>query len=289
MIGKAACRGAATIVNAIATGRGAAFGVSLEVDAIAELELGPGDIVLDGTEEGRQLVEGCVRSVAKRAGKSEGVHGEIHVRSEIPISKGLKSSSAVCNAVVLASARALGARLSSMELVLTGVEESIKADVTVTGAFDDASACFLGGVVVTDNRTFSILSRGSLDPDLEIMFHVPDRQIRKSNVKKMDFSRIRKDVEKALDLAMRGEFLKALEKNSRAYSTVLDVSEDAAHVARIKGALAAGISGTGPATTIVCARGESGAIANALRDLGGTVLRAHVNDTPAEEVVPRLL
>jgi shikimate kinase len=201
----------------------------------------------------------------------------------------MKSSSAVSNAVVLASARALGARLSSMELVLTGVEESIKTGVTITGAFDDAAACFLGGVVVTDNRMFSLLSQGNLDPDLEILFHVPDRQIRKSEVKKLDFNPIKKDVEKALDLALRGEYLKALEANSRAYSRVLDVSEDAAHVARMKGALAAGISGTGPATTVIATRGESNAIEAALKNLGGRVLRAHVNDTPAEEVVPRLL
>ena len=289
MIGRAACRGAATIVNAIATGRGAAFGVSLEIDAVVELEPGQGDLAFEGSNEGQELAEGCVRSIARRAGHAEGVHGEIHVRSEIPISKGLKSSSAVSNAVSLASSRALGARLSSMELVLAGVEESIKAGVTVTGAFDDASACFLGGVVVTDNRTFSILSRGELDPDLEVLFHVPERQIRKADVKKMDFSGIRKEVEKAHDLAMRGEYLKALEVNSRAYSKVLDVSEDVADLARKKGALAAGISGTGPATTIVCGRGETSGIVEVLRDQGGTVLRTHVNDTPAEEVVPRLL
>lgn len=251
MIGKAACRGAATIVNAIATGKGAAFGITLEADAIVELERGNGDIVLRGSDEGKDLISGCARAVATKALGNSEVTGEIHIRSDIPISRGLKSSSAVSNAVVLATARALGASLTDTDLILTGIEESMRAGVTITGAFDDASACFFGGAVVTDNRRFTVMHRGTMDQDLEIVLHVPDRRISKASVKGLDFSPIVKDVEKALKLALAGEYLKAIEVNSRAYAKVLDVSEDIAQIARKKGALAAGISGTGPATAIM--------------------------------------
>jgi len=289
VIGKAACRGAATIVNAIATGKGAAFGITLEIDAVVEIEEGPGGIRLSGSGEGHELVEGCVRAIASKAAPKKQFQGEVHIKSDIPVSRGLKSSSAASNAVVLATARALGAELSDMDLVLAGIEESIKAGVTITGAFDDASACFLGGVVVTNNRTFNILHRGNLDPDLEIILHVPDRRIAKSSLKNLDFSPIANQVEKAVDLALAGEYLKAMEVNSRAYSKVLDVSEDVAELARKKGALAAGISGTGPATAIVCDRAEAGNVMTALKRQEGAILRARINDTPAREVVPRLL
>ncbi len=289
MIGKGACRGAATIVNAIATGKGAAFGITLETDAVVELSKGPGEIILAESPEGGDLVAGCIRSVASKAPGRPDVHGEVHVRSDIPISRGLKSSSAVSNAVVLATNRALGAGLSDMDLVLAGIEESVKAKVTITGAFDDASACYFGGVVATDNRTFTILHRARMDPDLNVLLHVPDRRISKESVKGLDFSPIRRDVEKAFELALNGEHLKAMELNSRAYSKVLDVSEEVAQDARKKGALAAGISGTGPATAIVCEPSAVGQIMGVLEKHGGKVLRAHINDTPATEVVPRLL
>jgi len=289
MIGRSACRGAATIVNAIATGKGAAFGITLETDAVVELSEGAGPVALAGSEEGNSLVAGCVRSIASKALGGREVHGEVHVKSEIPISRGLKSSSAVSNAVVLATSRALGAGLSDMDLVLAGIEESIKAGVTITGAFDDASACYFGGVVATDNRTFTILHRARIDPDLTVLLHVPERRISKASVKGLDFSPIKKDVEKAFELALGGEYLKAMEVNSRAYSKVLDVSEEVAQDARKKGALAAGISGTGPATAIVCEPSSVGQILGVLERHGGTVLRAHVNDVPATEVVPRLL
>lgn len=287
MIGRAACRGAATIVNAIATGKGAAFGISLETDVVAQLEPGRGDILTTEGDEGNQLVAGCVRAVASKAGKE--VHGRLTIRSEIPISRGLKSSSAVSNAVGLATARALDANLTDMELIMAGIEESIKAGVTITGAFDDAAACYLGGVVVTNNRSFTILGRGRIDPDLSVVIHVPERRITKASVKGLDFSPIRAKVEEAFDLAMKGSYMKAMELNSRAYAKVLDVPEDAVEAARRHGALAAGISGTGPATVALCSHAEASAVVRAFEALGGSVLRAHINETPAPEVVPRLL
>lgn len=287
MIGRAACRGAATIVNAIATGKGAAFGITLETDALVELEEGPGAITLRGSEETADLPVACVRAVSAKTIKKE-VRGEVHIMSDIPVSRGLKSSSAVSNAVVLAASRAVGSGMNDMDILLTGIEESVKAGVTITGAFDDASACFLGGVVVTNNRSFTILNRGSLDPDLEVLIHVPSRKITKASIKDLDFSSIHDKVEQAVDLAMKGEYLRAMELNSKAYAKVLDVSEDVSELARKNGALAAGVSGTGPATVALCQLGEAGGVFRALQKLEGSVLRASINDTPAREVVPRL-
>jgi len=290
MIGRAACRGAATIVNAIATGKGAAFGISLEADASVELAEGSGPISLIEANEGAGLAEACVRSVARRTpGPPAQYHGNIRIRSEIPISRGLKSSSAVSNALVLASCRALGHEMSDLDLILSGIEESMKAGVTITGAFDDACACYYGGAVLTNNRTFEILKQSPMDEDLELVIHVPTRRIAKSSVKDLDFSKIQKEVEKAFDLALRGQFLKAMEMNSRAYSKVLNVSEDIAELARRHGALAAGISGTGPATVAVCGRGEAGPLSDVLKREEGSVLVARMNHVPAKEVTPRLL
>ncbi len=289
MIGIAGCRGAATIVNAIATGKGAAFGITLETDASVELNEGDGPIRLLDSSEGGGLAEGCVRAVVKKARTPTHVHGIVRVRSEIPVSRGLKSSSAVSNAIVLASTRALGLEMMDRDILLEGIEESIKAGVTITGAFDDACACFYGGAVLTDNKNFEILKQSPMDEDLELVIHVPDRRIEKRSVKGLDFTRIQKQVDKAFDLAMEGQFLKAMELNSRAYSRVLDVSEDIAELARKNGALAAGISGTGPATVAVCERGKAGPLAARLREEDGTVLTARMNHTPAREVAPRLL
>lgn len=287
MIGRAACRGAATIVNAIPTGKGAAFGVTLEVDAEVKLVDRPG-FSFRGPAEGAGLVEGCVRAVLDGAG-FEGLGTEVQVKSDIPISRGLKSSSAVSNAVVLAATRAAGIALDDTRIINIAVDESLRAGVTVTGAFDDAAACYFGGAVVTDNRERRVLARGKMDPSLDVVIHVPEKRIGKASVKKMDFGPVKAESELALKHALAGEYAKAMEINSKACAKVLGLTEEVAEFARANGALAAGISGTGPAT-VVLAKKDDGARMRGLLEhrFDGTVLTAAVNDTPAKEVVPRL-
>jgi shikimate kinase len=285
---KAACRGAATIVNAIATGMGAAFGISIEADSSVSLSGSRTKLAYEGPKEGEDLVLGCVRAVGLASGRHVGT-GTVRVESEIPISRGLKSSSAVSNAVVLASARALETDLEDLDLINLGIDESIKTGVTITGAFDDACACFLGGVVVTDNKARAILKRSTLDSDITVVLHVPDHMISKDSVKGLDYSPIKDKVREAVRLALRGEYFKAMEINSKAYARVLGLSEDVADAARAKGAIAAGISGTGPATAIIARRADSEAIVRGLDRFEGRLMRAEINETNAREVKPRLL
>ncbi len=287
MIGKAACRGAATIVNAIPTGTGAAFGITLEADAEVRLHDGP-SFVYSGHGEGAALVEGCVRAVLDCAGLKK-MGADVTVESDIPVSRGLKSSSAVSNAVVLAATRAAGTLTDDTRVLWTAIDESLKAGVTVTGAFDDASACYFGGAVVTDNRERRILSRGKVDPSLSVVIHVPERRITKASVKTLDFGPARPMIEDAIRHAMAGEYAKAMEINSRACSEVLGLTEEVAELARAAGAVASGISGTGPATVILAKREDEARLRQMLeRKFDGKVLTASVNETPAREVVPRL-
>ncbi len=288
MIGTAACHGAATIVNAIACGRGAAIGITLETDVRLELQQGEGDLTVEGATEGARLVAGCASAVAMKGGHA-GISGKAVIRSDIPISRGLKSSSAVTNAVTLAASRALGLELTDKALLDIAIDESIKAQVTVTGAFDDAAACFHGGIVVTDNTDRRILMSDRLDGDFEVIVHVPERQIRKSEVDKEKFASHRQRFEEALRLAMGGEYAAAIDLNSRLCSEILGVPNDVADAARASGAYAAGITGTGPATVVLCRSDRLQAVAESIQQFEGEIIRARLNHTCSREVVPRLL
>ncbi|MCJ7562354.1 MAG: shikimate kinase [Thermoplasmata archaeon] len=286
MIGRASCRGAVTIVNAIPTGIGSAMGIMLQLDAEVRLSQDDGSVRLEGTEEGTDLVRGCIEGVGKRAGMRD-LSGIVTIRSDIPVSRGLKSSSAASNAVVLAASRALNIHMSDEEIIGLAIDESIKAGVTVTGAFDDASACFHGGAVITDNKARRILKRWHVQDPVTVLLHVPERRIRKEDVKNMDFSPVRSQVEEAIESALRGDYPRAMELNSKACSKILDVSEEVAEAARISGAIAAGISGTGPATAVLVRHEDRGRIMDILESFDGTIISAELNDTSAREVVPR--
>ncbi len=286
--GEAASRGAATIVNAIATGKGAAFGISLEVDARVQLETGDGHIEVDGPKEGESLVTECIRATAS-ATKTGPVRGRALIRSDIPISRGLKSSSSVSNVVVLAALRAVGKDLDDDALLNIAIDESIRAGVTVTGAYDDATACHFGGLVVTDNTSRTIIKRGALDPELAVLIQVPEGKIAKSSVEPARFAEHVDDFKNALSLAVEGEYPEAMALNSMATARALDISDEAADAARKAGALAAGITGTGPASVALCRRDRIKNVEKALSAFDGSVIRANLNSTPSREVVPRLL
>jgi len=288
MIGKAACRGAVTLVNAIATGRGCAFGIDLEVDAEVVLLDEGSDVALDGPQEGVRLARGCIHAVSISAGRTKR-GGTVKVRSDIPMSRGLKSSSASSNAMVLATARAVGAGLGDSDLLRIAIDESVRAGITITGALDDSAACFYGGIALTDNRAMRILGRDRMDGSLRVVIHVPERAISKSDVIPGDFEAMKDEFDRAFSLASKGDYLQAMAVNSEACAKVLGLPEDAVDIAKRNGAVAAGITGTGPATAALCRPEDEARIARALGALDGDVLTAGMNETCAREVVPRLL
>jgi shikimate kinase len=265
MKGQATCFGAGTIVNAIATGRGAAFALALRATATAEPrpeEVGVRAIVPGGVDPA--LVVSAAGRVLDRSGKAGGL--EVAIDSEIPMSRGLKSSSAVANAVVEASAQALDLRLDPKEVLDISVDAGFDARVTITGAFDDASASLLGGVCVTDNRARRILALDRLPEDLVSVVWIPRRTISKASLKGIDFSSIRPLVEEAFHLALRGDYFRAMELNSTAYAHLLGVDETPAVQARSAGAVAAGITGAGPAVVSLTKPSRADAVRKAMDD-----------------------
>ena len=117
-----------------------------------------------------------------------------------------------------------------------------------------AGVAMLGGVVLTDNANFEIIRRERMDASLVALIYVPDRMIRKTG---LPLSRIRANadlIELAYILAMHGDYRTAMKLNGMVYSSVLGVDPSVMHEALEKGAVAAGLSGTGPATVMLVER-----------------------------------
>lgn len=254
MKGRAYCFGAATIINGIALGKGAAFGIALKTEAEVILTDEPTvyEVTILGDEdENPFLSQYCVQKVLKQYGL-EKIHGaKITTRSEIPISRGLKSSSACANAIILATYSVLGKEYNDMEVINQGIDASILAKVTLTGAFDDSCATYFGNVVVTDNLTRKILTQYPINEDYEVIIHVPEYKIRKSQVDIQKLEGIRTTIKEAHDLALSGDILSAIKINGLAYAKAMGLDTSYAQNAIEAGAVTAGISGTGPATVIL--------------------------------------
>ena len=155
---RAIVHGAISIVNAIATGKGSALGISLKVTAEAQLQSGHGIKFTTG-RNGDKLIKNIIQKTIPKE-TIEGNMISIRVDSEIPIGYGLKSSSAVSNAVALACSRlAQEAEIDDYAILDVSTRSSLEAKVSLTGAYDDATACYFGGFTVTDNYSRRLIRK----------------------------------------------------------------------------------------------------------------------------------
>jgi shikimate kinase len=284
---EAISHGAATIVNAIATGKGAAVGVDLWTKASVTITDEPGTVkvkILSDSSENPVLAQKTVEHVLKHFALEKELGAKVETKSNIPVARGLKSSSAAANAVALATTAALERSLDDVDVVKLGVDGAVDAKVTVTGAFDDACASYFGGVVITDNMERRIVKRFELTEAPAVLFYVPAKKTytADSDVKRM--KTMSPVVKIAYKEALNGNYWAALTLNGLIYSSALGYDSSPAVDALTAGALASGLSGTGPAVTAIVPEDEVDAVKQIWQKREGDILEARINQQKARVV-----
>jgi len=275
--------GAVSIVNAMANGLGAALGVGLRVEASCRLVEEP---VFKTCSDGRLLKPGnLLEKVCSMILRDHGVRGGcvIDVRSEIPAKKGLKSSSAVSSAVALACLKEVCGDADLLKAAVYSAEASIQAGVSVTGAFDDASACLLGGIAITNNFEKKLIARRTVKSSLRVLILVPPGEMSSGKVDTMLFKPVEPLMRLAHRLALEGEEWTAMTLNGLAVSTALGISSKPAMEALRAGALAAGVSGKGPAIAAVAEPEDAEKVGRALSRFGRVIETSVCNENASVE------
>ena len=284
---EAISHGAATIINAIATGKGAAIGADLWTKARVRLTDEPriieSRIVSDPTED-PVLIEKTVGRVLKHFNLEGKFGAKVETWSNIPIARGLKSSSVAGNAIALATVAALDKKLDDVTIVKLGVDGAIDAKVTITGAFDDACASYFGGVVVTDNLKRRIVKRFEIAEDLAVLFHVPAKKTYTVSSEVGRMKGVASLVKIAYKEALKGNYWVALTLNGLIYSSAVGYNPSIAVDALMAGALAAGLSGTGPAVTAIVPDEKIDLVKDAWKTYEGEILEARLNHEKAKVV-----
>jgi shikimate kinase len=262
-------------VNALATHKGSALGISLRVVAQAELRAGVG-ISGSGQTYGRLIRNIIYNTIPKQILEEHLVH--IKIESEIPIGFGLKSSSAVSSAVALACTALINEKVEDCVVLDIATRASLDAGVSITGAYDDSSACFYGGFVVTDNRVNKLFVHEKAPDDLFAVIFMPTYP--RGNLTKIPT--MSELFQEAFELAMAGEYWKAMNLNGRLLATALSAEYEPAIDALQAGALAASISGNGPAIAAVSHEAKIAEIRNVFNKFDGSVLVSRINNEKAK-------
>ena len=265
MISRGMSHGAVTVINAIPCGIGATIGVDLRTKAEFSVRGETRNVnIVNDKNENTEMARICVKNAFEHFRAEEPKGWSLRIDSQIPISKGLKSSSSACNAIVHAVSNLIssehkkkvfgGTEEEVLEMIRLGVKSARDANVTITGAFDDACGCHLGGLVITDNRNDMLIGRSEIDVH-DVIILVPDAKIRKPSIDVRAFQNIA-DASRALVAMAEKDWYSALTENGELVAKALGIDDRVAKNAMRIGALAAGVSGTGPAISVIVKKNE---------------------------------
>jgi len=271
--GVGVAHGAVSVLNAIPTGIGGAVGVDLKVKARAEL-------LSDSVAEGKSIVRGIeveipqfiLQALLETLKSKYEFDGGIRVtvESEVPIARGLKSSSALVNSILMGFFNALKLKYTTVDVAILGVEIAKKAGITVTGAFDDSLATVGKGLFITDNLNLKILKHMPVE-DAYAVIHVPSHENPIYNIDVNSFRQFRRYYNIAVNLALQGKWKEAMMMNG--LLTAIVIKSDPTPLLQAinsPGVIATGVSGKGPA--LVALTYDPEAVVNLWNNLEGEVL-----------------
>lgn len=279
VIVEAIVHGAVSIVSAIATGNGATLGIDTFVKTRLEVKDGTGiSITSDNKTISSRLINKVIENVISKR-QLEKVRLELDFQSNIPTGYGLKSSSAISTAVSLVCSKAFKKKLTDEEILNVGVESSIQTKVSITGAYDDACACYYGGFNTTDNYKRKIIHSEKCLDDISAVIFLPHAR-KRGNIRKL---RTQSDVfEQAWNLAKKSDYWNAMILNGFATSALLNSDPKIISKLVEKGALGASVSGNGPSIAAVAKNNNLTDIKKVFSTLEGTTTISKINNKKAE-------
>lgn len=274
--------GSATIINAIATGFGSAFGIGLDIECVAKTT-SEGIACTNDVGADNALMEICVEKVFNHFNIDKNEFGiDLKTKSNLPMASGLSSSSASSNAVVKVVSSIVSEEfnlrpLEDLEVINMAIDASLDAGVTITGSFDDATASYFGGVVVTDNRNREFIIKEEMD-EYPILVYMPNYYSKSGDSNPERMKLLAPLVETAFDFACRKDYFKALNLNGLIYSATLGFDSKIAIDALEAGAIASGLSGTGSSFVAIASQDSIDDIKYSWNKYEGKVIETKVDN-----------
>lgn len=274
--------GSATIINAIATGFGSAFGIGLDIKCVAK-STNSGITCSNDVGADTGLMELCAKKVFNYYNISDSEFGiDLKTESKLPMASGLSSSSASSNAIVKAVSSIISEEfnlnpLDDLEIINMAIDASLEAGVTITGSFDDATASYFGGVVVTDNKNREFIIKEKME-ECPILVYMPNFYSKSGDSNPARMKLLAPLVETAFEFACNKDYFKALNLNGLIYSATLGFNSSIAVDALEAGAIASGLSGTGSSFVAVASEDKIDDVKYSWEKYEGTVIETKIDN-----------
>ena len=268
VLGEGESNGAISILHALGLGRGCSIGIQLTTKV--QMVEYPVDIE-DDRNGLLAAVEKCWRDRGLPAPDQFGWN----VESSIPIGEGLKSSSALSCAALRALNSYAWTGLSNSEIADIAANSQLISNCARTGSMDDNWASLEPGWKLVDpalSASESIILQGDVETSLSVLIILRGKRL--VEISADAFSQHEQIFERSLASVMRGSILDALSSNGMAVAAATD-DQEALRICNLSiasGAIAAGISGSGPSIAIVCFQEDSTSLSRLFSESGLEVI-----------------
>ena len=282
VLGSGRANGAISIFHALGTGRGCSVGIQLETQVQ----------IVDQSNEVNDDRHGLLASV-EYCWREQGLpfpeqFGWV-VESTVPIGQGLKSSSALSCAAFRALNSCAWTGLSNSEIADLSAKSQLMSGCAITGSMDDTWASLEPGWKLVDpslRASDSIIIQGAMDNSLSVLVCL--RGQRSKEISSPRFLEQLPIFERSLASIMSGSALDSLSSNGMAVSAATD-DHEALRISNIciaSGAIASGISGSGPAIAVICFEDDADSISAVIDEMGHPTIQTRFasNATAVEEV-----
>ena len=270
--------GAVSIVNAIAIGKGATLGIDTFVKTKLRKKEGNGiHITSENKTISSRLINKLIENIIPKKVLDK-TRIELNFESNIPTGYGLKSSSAISSAVILACAKAFNKQMTDEEILKMGARVSIQTKVSITGAYDDACACYFGGFNVTDNLNMKLIHREIAPKELQAIIFLPKSR-KRGNLRNL--KNFKNAFEKSWSLAKNSDYWNAGILNGIATTSILNSEPNLIMKLMEKGALCATISGNGPSIMAITYKNNKSRIQKEFSGLDGRIIVSNINNKRA--------
>jgi shikimate kinase len=169
--------------------------------------------------------------------------------------------------------------MNDIEILNVGVDASIETKVSLTGAYDDACACYYGGFVVTDNHRKKLVHSEKCLNRVSAVIFIPKSR-KRGNVRKLKVSS--NDFEHAWNLAKKSDYWNAMILNGLATSAILSSEPQIIPKLIENGALGASVSGNGPSIAAIVRNDSISKIKKIFSSLDGNTTVSEINNKKAE-------
>ena len=179
----------------------------------------------------------------------------------------------------MTSAKLFKPKMNDFEILSAGVDASIETKVSLTGAYDDACACYYGGFAVTDNYKKKLVRSEKCLNRISAVIFIPKSR-KRGNIRKLKASS--DTFEQAWNLAKKSDYWNAMILNGLATSPILSSEPKIIPKLIENGALGASVSGNGPSIAAIVRNDSISKIKKIFSSLDGNTTVSEINNKKAE-------